>query len=601
MIEQSFIQELLNRVDIVDIISRHLPLKKAGANFTACCPFHNEKTPSFSVSPTKQFYHCFGCGRHGNAINFLMEHSGLNFVEAVEDLAAHVGVRIPVQETGRKASTEAKDRQHIIESKSFSSELHAVMKVAAKYYCAQLKQSNQAVAYLKARGVTGETALRFRIGYAPLAWQNLAGVLKDYPVNDPDHVLVRAGLVITRDDGKNYDRFRHRIMFPILDRKKNVVGFGGRALDGKEPKYLNSPETSLFTKGHELYNLVFASAAIRKAGRVIVVEGYMDVVMLSQNGIEYVVATLGTATTEIHIRKLLRYTDEIIFCFDGDEAGKKAAWRALETSLSQLKDGKEIRFLFLPDQEDPDSYVCKYGKEAFETLQTKALSLSVFLCSTLCDQIDLETSEGRTRLIKQAGALLTQIEAPIFAHMLMQRISELARVDQSQLSVFLKHKKKKNELRAYRPKIARTLSVTPYRRLIQILLHAPEYVKKLDRTLLVSIGDANSQEEVFLTELVNSLDMPSDSSAGLDVVTIMQFFDGSPHKALLREIVEDMPISEADWNIEAEFSGAVARLARMHQKRRITELHSRSLASLTTEERKELQRLMLSSTEKAPV
>ena len=364
MIEQSFIQELLDRIDIVDVVARHLQLKKAGANFTACCPFHNEKTPSFTVNSSKQFYHCFGCGRHGNAISFLMEHSGASFVEAVESLATHAGMQIPDQvsiypkipDPGRVPSDKVKiDKE--VEATSPLVGLYERMEQAAKFYRGQLKQSDQAIAYLKERGISGRTALRFGIGYAPPGWQNLSGIFTDYPADDSSHPLVQAGLVVAHDGKKNYDRFRHRIMFPILDRKKKIVGFGGRALDGGEPKYLNSPETSLFVKGRELYNLASASPAIRKSARVIVVEGYMDVVMLVQSGVENVVATLGTATTAMHIQNLLRHTDEVVFCFDGDAAGTKAAWRALETSLPQLKDGKDIKFLFLPDKEDPDSYI----------------------------------------------------------------------------------------------------------------------------------------------------------------------------------------------------------------------------------------------------
>ncbi len=600
MIAQPFIQELLDRIDIVDIVSKHIQLKKTGANFAACCPFHNEKTPSFTVNPSKQFYHCFGCGRHGNAINFLMEHTGVSFVEAVENLATHAGVQIPAWKViGSKAvnSGEASGNDagsaEIDQAIQTSSDLYGCMEQAAKFYCSQLKQSEQAIAYLKDRGVSGVTALHFRIGYAPSGWQNLAEIFSDYPSGDPNHPLIRAGLVSTHDGRRNYDRFRHRIIFPILDRNKRIIGFGGRALDGGEPKYLNSPETPLFVKGHELYNLVLASPAIRKSGRVIVVEGYMDVVMLTQYGVENVVATLGTATTSTHIQKLLRLVDEVIFCFDGDAAGTKAAWRALETSLSQLKDGKDVKFLFLPDKEDPDSYIRKYGKDAFEALLKKAHSLSVFFCKELSSRVNLGTSEGRARLIRQAAPLLAQINAPIFGFMLMKRVAELVGMDPKQLVAILQSGKKSRSV-VSRTKISRPLSVTPYRRLIQILLSAPNYVDKLDANLL-ALNEEQNEEKILLIALVNFLRTRIYASIDeLDVVTIISYFNQTTHGILLEKIAQDTYIKDSNWDIDAEFTGAVVRLREAQHKTRIAELHSKPLAALTSEEKKELRQLMLS-------
>lgn len=600
MIEQSFIQELLDRIDIVDVVARHLQLKKAGANFTACCPFHNEKTPSFTVNSSKQFYHCFGCGRHGNAISFLMEHSGASFVEAVESLVTHAGMQIPDQvsiypkipDPGRVPSDKVKiDKE--VEATSPLVGLYERMEQAAKFYRGQLKQSDQAIAYLKERGISGRTALRFGIGYAPPGWQNLSGFFTDYPADDPSHPLVQAGLVVAHDGKKNYDRFRHRIMFPILDRKKKIVGFGGRALDGGEPKYLNSPETSLFVKGRELYNLASASPAIRKSARVIVVEGYMDVVMLVQSGVENVVATLGTATTAMHIQNLLRHTDEVVFCFDGDAAGTKAAWRALETSLPQLKDGKDIKFLFLPDKEDPDSYIRKYGRVAFEGLLEKAQPLSVFFCNELSGRVNLGTSEGRARLVQRAGPLLAQINAPVFGFMLTKRISELTGVGQNQLAAFLKTGKK-NRSSTLRPEASRPLSVTPYRRLIQILLHAPDYANKLDTNLL-AVNDEQNEEKVLLVALVDFLKTSACSmEEELNSVTILLHFDQTPHRVLLEKIVRDAHVKDENWNIDAEFTGGMERLREMQRRSRMAELHSRPLVSLTPEEKNELRQLMLS-------
>jgi len=334
MIPKSFVQELLGRVDIVDVVESYLPLKRAGTNLSACCPFHSEKTPSFTVSPSKQFYHCFGCGAHGSAIGFLMEYSGMGYVEAVKELAGRVGLKVPdFTPTPRQAAQQAQGE-----------ELTELLQRAAQFYKAELKRSQKAIAYLKGRGLTGEVAARFQLGFAPGGWQNLAGAFEDYQAK----ALIDAGLVVQGEEGKRYDRFRDRIMFPIANLRGQVVGFGGRVLDQSEPKYLNSPETSLFEKGRELYGLFQARPAIREASRIVVVEGYMDVVALAQYGIGYAVATLGTATTVWHLQKLLRQADEVVFCFDGDSAGRRAAWRALENSLAQLQDGKQVKFLLLP-------------------------------------------------------------------------------------------------------------------------------------------------------------------------------------------------------------------------------------------------------------
>src|SRR6185503_7559289 len=342
MIPSDFIQTLLSRVDIVDVVDRSVPLKKAGANYQACCPFHSEKTPSFTVSPTKQFYHCFGCGAHGTAIGFLMEYGGKSFPEAVEQLARDAGLTVP-----RVESADERDRREQ------SGDLAETLQTAARHYRARLKESPEAIAYLKRRGLTGQVAAHFGIGYAPDAWQGLATAFPDYE----NPALEAAGLVVRGDGGKRYDRFRDRVMFPIHDTRGRVIGFGGRVLDSGEPKYLNSPETAVFSKGRELYGLYLARNAICDAGRVLVVEGYMDVVALAQHGIEYAVATLGTSTTPVHAQKLFRLADLVVFCFDGDNAGRKAAWRALENTLPVLTDGKEARFLFLPDGDDPDDFV----------------------------------------------------------------------------------------------------------------------------------------------------------------------------------------------------------------------------------------------------
>ncbi len=422
MIPADFIQTLLGRVDIVDVIDQQVHLKKSGANFVACCPFHNEKSPSFSVSQTKQFYHCFGCGAHGTALGFLMEYNGLPFVDAVRQLADGVGLQVP-QSENRDVGAQRHD----------AVDLSAILTNALNYYRAQLKASPNAIDYLKRRGVSGQVAARFGIGYVPDGWQNLAAVFANYG----DKLLVTAGLVIDGDNGKRYDRFRDRIMFPIWNQRNEVIGFGGRVIDKGEPKYLNSPETPVFEKGRELYGLTQAMKAIRASGKVIVVEGYMDVVALAQHGVEYAVATLGTATSATHIQRLSRLSDHIIFCFDGDAAGRRAAWRALEVSLPHLVDGKEVGFLFLPTEHDPDSFIREFGREKFEEVLINAIPLSAYLIQELQQSQDLRKEEGRAALLQTAKPLLKQVAAPLLSVMLRKRFAEIVGISREELDGLL--------------------------------------------------------------------------------------------------------------------------------------------------------------------
>ncbi|HVP08519.1 MAG TPA: DNA primase [Burkholderiales bacterium] len=418
MIPESFKQDLLNRVDIVEVVQRYVRLKKGGANYQGLCPFHNEKTPSFTVSPAKQFYHCFGCGAHGNAIGFLMSYGGLGYVEAVKDLASMCGMQVP---EARPRSREEAERD--AERKQQEASLGELLEAAMEFYRAELKKSPRAVEYLKGRGLTGEIAARFRVGYAPDDWQALKGAFPDYEQKG----LVEAGLVIA-NEGKRYDRFRDRVMFPIFNARGAVIGFGGRVLGEGEPKYLNSPETPLFEKGREVYGLVQAREALRESGRLLVVEGYMDVVALAQFGVGYAVATLGTATTPVHVAKLLRLADELVFAFDGDAAGRKAAWRALEVSLPLATDAKPIRFLFLPPEHDPDSYIRAHGKEAFEQLAREAPTLSEFLIAELRAEQDLSKAEGRAGFLARSRQYLEKLTAPALRLQLVREFADLARV-----------------------------------------------------------------------------------------------------------------------------------------------------------------------------
>ena len=437
MIPNDFIQTLLARVDIVDVIDRYVPLKKAGANYQACCPFHNEKTPSFTVSPTKQFYHCFGCGAHGTAVGFLMEYGGKAFPDAVEELARDAGLEVPRVERPGESERRAE-----------AGDLTAHTLEAARFYRAQLKEAPRAIAYLKDRGLTGAIAARFGIGYAPDAWQPLAAVFDRY--DDP--ALETAGLVIAGDGGKRYDRFRDRIMFPIHDSRGQVIGFGGRVLGDGEPKYLNSPETPLFSKGRELYGLFLARSAIREAGAVVVVEGYMDVVALAQHGIDYAVATLGTATTPAHVQKLFRQSDRVIFCFDGDAAGRKAAWRALENALPVLADGKNAGFLFLPDGEDPDDFVRRRGKAAFEALIDRAMPASEFLLAELGAQHPPTSAEGGAALVAAARPYLAALTAPVLGALLRRRLADLTGLPETELRDLLGQAPRRSAVAAPRPR-----------------------------------------------------------------------------------------------------------------------------------------------------
>jgi DNA primase len=429
-IPQHFIDELVARADIVELIGSRVPLKKHGKEFKACCPFHGEKTPSFTVVPDKQFYHCFGCSAHGTALGFLMEHDHLSFVEAVEDLAARVGLEVPREDNQSARTSTPTDG------------LFAALDKAAELYRNELTNCERAKDYFKARGLTADTAARFGLGFAPDAWDF---VLRHLGASDADRMkLLQVGLIIERErrPGMNaapghYDRFRDRVMFPIRDARGRTIGFGGRVLDKGEPKYMNSPETELFHKGRELYGLYEARQASRTLTRLLVVEGYMDVVRLHQAGINYAVATLGTATTPDHLSRVFRICNELIFCFDGDRAGRAAAWRALENSLSQIRDGRQIRFLFLPDGHDPDSLVGDEGREAFEARLLKALPLSEYFLNHLESQVDIRTVDGRAQLAELARPLLERIPEGVYRELMAEEVAKRVRIDSARLTAAL--------------------------------------------------------------------------------------------------------------------------------------------------------------------
>lgn len=426
-IPQSFIQELINRTDVVEVVGRYVQLKKGGANYMGLCPFHGEKSPSFSVSPTKQFFHCFGCGKNGNAIGFLMEHGGMSFIEAVKDLAQSYGLQVPEDDA------DPAERQRAQQQRQRQATLNEVLEKAGESYRKHLKNSPQAVDYLKGRGLSGEVAKLFGLGYAPDGWRNLASVFTDYQ----DALLVESGLVISHEESgeedKRYDRFRDRIMFPIRNVKGECIGFGGRVLGDGTPKYLNSPETPVFSKGRELYGLFEARTALREAGYVLVTEGYMDVVALAQLGFPNAVATLGTACTTDHVQKLFRFTDSVVFSFDGDAAGRRAARKALDGALPFATDTRNVKFLFLPAEHDPDSFVRAYGTDAFSRMVSDATPLSRFVMEVARDGCDIDTAEGRALFAAQAKPLWLAMPEGVLKTQLLKELADTVGIGQHEL------------------------------------------------------------------------------------------------------------------------------------------------------------------------
>ncbi|MCG6862699.1 MAG: DNA primase [Chromatiaceae bacterium] len=454
--------DVLERTDIVGVINARLPLKRAGSIYKACCPFHDEKTPSFTVTPSRQTYHCFGCGVHGNAIDFLIEHDRLSFLEAVEELAQQAGLEVPA---GSETTHPGPDLRPLFD----------LLDQAAALYRQQLRrhpQAPRAVEYLKGRGLTGEVAAAFGLGYAPPGWDFLLGSLGgDLPVRER---LLQSGLVIEQD-GRRYDRFRDRVMFPIRDRRGRIIGFGGRVLGNEKPKYLNSPETPVFHKGRELYGLYEAQEANRRLDRLLVVEGYMDVIALSQFGIPYVVATLGTATSTEHLKLLLRCAPELVFCFDGDRAGRDAAWKALETALPLATGRQQVRFLFLPEGDDPDTLVRREGRDGFEQRLGAATPLSDFLFDRLAEQVDMSSLDGRARLATLAKPLLDKVPSGVFRDMLGTRLADLVGVARNRLNTVTGFGRRPAGRQTERSR----LTLTPLRLAVALLLQQPRLACRL--------------------------------------------------------------------------------------------------------------------------
>jgi len=559
VIPDSFKQDLLNRVDIVDVVSRYVQLKKGGANYSGLCPFHNEKTPSFSVSPAKQFYHCFGCAAHGNAIGFLMAYSALGYVDAVKELAGQVGMQVPESRPPTPQEAARKERE---------TDLYALMEKAMEFYRAELKKSPRPIDYLKGRGLTGEIAARFRIGYAPDDWQGLKAPFPQYE----DKALVEAGLVI-ENEGKRYDRFRDRVMFPIFSARGAVIGFGGRVMGEGEPKYLNSPETPLFEKGRELYGLVQARDAIRTEGHVLVVEGYMDVVALAQFEVGNAVATLGTATTPVHVAKLLRLADEIVFCFDGDAAGRKAAWRALEVSLPLAPDHKPIRFLFLPDGDDPDTYVRKHGRGGWRRKLRESETLTQFLLAQLRSECDLATAEGRARFISVAKPHVQKVAAPALRLQLINEIAQLARVAEGEIDRLLELPQRPRFSRAAPARTRYAGPDSPEWSLLYSLLCNLSLIEHIDPEAL-NLERPESQALVAIREACREFE--EDPSLGL----LLDRLQGSPSLEIVlraHKYAEEIKFSAEE--AETEFTEALGKLDLARRRKELDQLRASGLAS----------------------
>ena len=582
LIPQHFIDDLITRADIVEVLGRRIQLKKAGREFKACCPFHDEKTPSFTVSPSKGFYHCFGCGAHGTALGFLMEYDHMEFVEAVESLAGMMGIDVPREESQQPA------RRY--------DELFELMQKVEKHYQGELRRHQPAADYLPARAIDGATAKRFGIGYAPAGWSHLLD--KFGTSNEAIERLLAVGLIIRKDNGKHYDRFRERIMFPIRDSRGRCIGFGGRVMGQEEPKYLNSPETVLFHKGRELYGLYEARQAIRHIERLVVVEGYMDVVALARHGIDFAAATLGTATSDEHLNRLFRLSDEVHFCFDGDRAGRAAAWRALETALPQIREGRQIRFVFLPDGQDPDSYVQTDGADGFEKAMDQALALSDYLVEELASQVDMKSVDGRARLAELAKPLISKIPPGVYKELLIERLAESVGLAAPKLASILAKDQSTPTPRASREGLSELRHQSKpsagkpsiVRRAISLLLNNPDAADKLDVEQLAGVSRPGTE---LLRDLIETVQAePTMTTARL--LERWRSHEEGRHLGKLAAV--ELPVS-GDFDASAELEQCIAQLALAGKRDRVDFLIEKErLNSLSDAERSELRQLGQGST-----
>ena len=572
-IPQDFIDDLVARADIVEVIGRRVQLKKAGREFKACCPFHDEKTPSFTVSPNKGFYHCFGCGAHGTAVGFLMEYDHMSFVEAIENLASSMGLDIPRDESERPA------RRY--------DELFSLLKSVETHWQGCLRDHAAAIDYLRQRGIDGATAKRFGIGYAPQGWSHLLD--KFGTTSEATERLLATGLIIRKDNGKHYDRFRDRIMFPIRDSRGRTIGFGGRALGDGEPKYLNSPETVLFHKGRELYGLYEARQALRHIEQLVVVEGYMDVVALARNGVDFSIATLGTATTDEHLNVLFRLTDNVVFCFDGDRAGKDAAWRALENALPQVREGRQIRFVFLPEGHDPDSFVNEVGADKFVAALEAGMALSDYLIGELASRVDMNTVDGRARLAELAKPLVNRIPRGVYRELLVGSLADKVGLTATRLGKMLAPAEADSGRHEHAPRrsLAATGTGRPsvVRRAITLLLNHPQAADKLDTERLAGIDRPGVGLLHDLIELVQA--EPNITTAGL----LERWRHHEEGRHLGKLAAGEVP-AEDEFDAAAELAACLRQIVAAGRRDRINFLiEKQRVNSLTDEELAELKGL----------
>jgi DNA primase len=576
LIPQDFIDDRIARADIVDVVGRRVQLKKAGREFKACCPFHDEKTPSFTVSPGKGFYHCFGCGAHGTAIGFLMEYDHMSFVEAIESLAGTMGVDVPRSESDKPA------RRY--------DELFSLLDSIARYWQTCLKDSSAAVEYVKNRGIDGSTAKRYGIGYAPDGWSNVLDKFGKSP--EAVERLLATGMIIAKDNGQHYDRFRDRIMFPIRDARGRTIGFGGRTMGDGEPKYLNSPETVLFHKGRELYGLHEARQALRQIDQLVVVEGYMDTVALARHGIDFGVATLGTATTSEHLNQLFRLTENVCFAFDGDRAGRKAAWRALENALPQIREGRQIRFMFLPEGHDPDSYVNEFGTDAFLKALDEGVALSEFLIEELASQVDMETVDGRARLAELAKPLVSKIPIGVYRELLVESLAEAVGLSAAKLEKILgshsagdrapKSGATTVAFRSHKPTRGQPSVV---RHAISLVLNHPHAGVKADVEKLAGVERKGAELLRSIIETVQA--EPNITTAGL----LERYRHDEEGRHLGKLAASELPVDE-DFDASAELVECLAQLAVAGRKQRIEFLiEKQKVSGLSDDEKSELRQL----------
>jgi DNA primase len=596
-IPQKFLDDLLDRVDIVEVIDRRVKLKKTGKNYSARCPFHEEKTPSFSVNPDKQFYYCFGCGAGGNALGFVMDYENMDFPQAVETLAGSLGLEVPREQTRPGSSQPSREET--------GKPLYALLEQAARYYQKQLRthpEASRAVTYLKQRGLTGEIAKRFDLGFAPPGWDNLLQALGSS--EEQRKLLLEAGMLVQNEAGRTYDRFRDRVMFPIRDQRGRIIAFGGRVLGDDKPKYLNSPETPVFSKGRELYGLYQARQANRKLERVLVVEGYMDVIALAQHDITQATATLGTATSQTHLERLYRLTPEVVFCFDGDAAGRKAALRALETVLPCMEDGRQARFLFLDEGEDPDTLVRKLGSEAFRELVKRATPLEAFLFDAVSEGLDTATLEGRARLSKLALPWLRQLPDGVFRQLMFRALAERTGLTVAELMHLEAppappsappHEPPPSEETGSRgPRQRSPTSRAPlgYSNLAQaaiaLLLHQPDIAPRVELEPLTAL---EGEDIVLLRELLDLLQRRPDSNTAM----LLGHWYGTPEGELLSRLAGEERLIPRE-GIEKQFTDTLATLVQRPQRSelsaRVDKLKATNYAEMSEADKQQLRDLL---------